>query len=112
MSPLLKPLGFRPGGSSCSFSLNQSRAGHEGAKSANGTKSDVPLALTNVCFEGKNGHDAGVTPFPIMTHSRHRWGAAAEDVHFGGRTITHGGTCSVSEKTLAVIAPSLRLASE
>ena len=20
---------------------------------------DVPLALTNVCFEGKNGHDAG-----------------------------------------------------
>jgi len=23
---------------------------------------DVPLALTNVCFEGKNGHDAGVTP--------------------------------------------------
>ena len=23
---------------------------------------DVPTALTNVCFEGKNGHDAGVTP--------------------------------------------------
>jgi hypothetical protein len=22
----------------------------------------LPLALTNVCFEGKNGHDAGVTP--------------------------------------------------
>ena len=30
---------------------------------------DVPLALTNVCFEGKNGHDAGVTPFPLMTQS-------------------------------------------
>jgi hypothetical protein len=29
----------------------------------------MPLALTNVCFEGKNGHDAGVTPFPLMTHS-------------------------------------------
>jgi hypothetical protein len=28
-------------------------------------------ALTNVCFEGKNGHDAGVTPFPLMTHSGH-----------------------------------------
>ena len=27
---------------------------------------DVPLALTNVCFEGKNGHDVGVTPFPLM----------------------------------------------
>jgi hypothetical protein len=25
---------------------------------------DVPLAQTNACFEGKNGHDAGVTPFP------------------------------------------------
>ena len=32
--------------------------------------SDVPLALTNVCFEGNNGHDAGVTPFPLMTHSQ------------------------------------------
>jgi hypothetical protein len=32
-------------------------------------KADVPLALTNVCFEGKNGHDAGVTPFPLMTQS-------------------------------------------
>ena len=35
---------------------------------------DVPLVLTNVCFEGKNGHDADVTPFPLMTpsgHSRH-----------------------------------------
>src|SRR6476660_135563 len=30
---------------------------------------DVPLALSNVCVEGKNGHDAGVTPFPLMTHS-------------------------------------------
>jgi hypothetical protein len=32
---------------------------------------DVPLALTNVCFEGKNGHDAVVTPFPLMTQSGH-----------------------------------------
>jgi hypothetical protein len=28
-----------------------------------------PLAPTNVCFEGKNGHDAGMTPFPLMTLS-------------------------------------------
>jgi hypothetical protein len=28
-------------------------------------------ALTNVRFEGKNGHDAGVTPFPLMTQSGH-----------------------------------------
>src|SRR6476660_5442508 len=34
-------------------------------------KADVPLALTNVCFGGKNGHDAGVTPFPLMTQSGH-----------------------------------------
>ena len=26
-----------------------------------------PLAPTNVCFEGKNGHDAGMTPFPLMS---------------------------------------------
>jgi hypothetical protein len=32
---------------------------------------DVPLTLTNVCFERKNGHDAGVTPFPLMTLSGH-----------------------------------------
>jgi hypothetical protein len=38
--------------------------------SVRGTKY-VPLALTNVCFEGKNGHDAGVTPFPLMTQSGH-----------------------------------------
>jgi ribonucleotide monophosphatase NagD (HAD superfamily) len=25
--------------------------------------------LTNVCFEGKNGHDAGATSFPLMTRS-------------------------------------------
>jgi len=30
---------------------------------------DVPLPLTNVRFEGKNGHDSGGTPFPLMTHS-------------------------------------------
>ena len=33
---------------------------------------DMPLALTKVCFGGKNGHDAGVTPFPLMTQSGHR----------------------------------------
>jgi hypothetical protein len=32
---------------------------------------DIPLELTKVCFEGKNGHAAGVTPFPLMTQSRH-----------------------------------------
>ena len=31
----------------------------------------MPLALTNVCFEGKIGHDAGVTLLPFMTLSRH-----------------------------------------
>jgi hypothetical protein len=34
-------------------------------------KADVPCALSNVCFEGKNGHDAGVTPFPLVTQSGH-----------------------------------------
>ena len=33
---------------------------------------DVPLALANVRFEGKNRHDAAVTPFPLMTHSGRR----------------------------------------
>ena len=33
---------------------------------------DVPLVLTNVCFEGKNGHDAVVTRCLLMTHSGHR----------------------------------------
>jgi hypothetical protein len=33
--------------------------------------SDIPPALTNVCFEGKNGHDAGATSFPLMTQSGH-----------------------------------------
>jgi len=32
---------------------------------------DVPLVLTNVCFEGKNGHDAGVTLFQLMGASTH-----------------------------------------
>jgi hypothetical protein len=26
---------------------------------------DMPLALTNVCFEGKNGHDAGEAHFRL-----------------------------------------------
>src|SRR6266487_3439656 len=33
-------------------------------------KADVPLALTNVCFEGKNGHDVGVTRFPTFDPKR------------------------------------------
>ena len=32
---------------------------------------DVPLALTNVGFEGKNGHDADVTRCLLMTQSGH-----------------------------------------
>ena len=32
---------------------------------------DVPLGLTNVCLEGKNGHDAGVPLCRRMTHSGH-----------------------------------------
>jgi hypothetical protein len=31
----------------------------------------MPFALTDVRFEEKNGHDAGVTPFPLMTQSGH-----------------------------------------
>jgi hypothetical protein len=30
---------------------------------------DVPLALTNVCFEGKNGHDAHAPLCRLMTQS-------------------------------------------
>jgi hypothetical protein len=32
----------------------------------------LTLTLTNVCLEGKNGHDAGVTPVPLMTHFGHQ----------------------------------------
>ena len=32
---------------------------------------DVPLALTNVCFEGNNGHDADVRRCLLMTLSGH-----------------------------------------
>jgi hypothetical protein len=32
-------------------------------------KADVPIVLTNVWFEAKNGHDAVVTPFPLMAQS-------------------------------------------
>ena len=32
---------------------------------------DIPPALTNVGFEGKNGHDAGVTRCLLMIQSRH-----------------------------------------
>jgi hypothetical protein len=31
----------------------------------------MPLALTNVCFEGKNGHDADLTRCLLLTHSGH-----------------------------------------
>ena len=30
---------------------------------------DVPLALTNVCFEGNNGHDADVARCLLLTLS-------------------------------------------
>ena len=30
---------------------------------------DLPLALTNVCFEGENGHDADVTRCLLMTQA-------------------------------------------
>ena len=33
--------------------------------------SDVQAALMNVRFEGKNGHDAGAIPCPLMTQSGH-----------------------------------------
>src|SRR6185312_704775 len=48
---------------------------------------DVQLTLTNVCFERKNGHDAGVTPLPRMakrTPSLRR----------------HGGKCGASVSRL------------
>jgi hypothetical protein len=32
--------------------------------------SDVPLGLTNVCFEGNNGHDADLMRCRLTTHSR------------------------------------------
>jgi hypothetical protein len=32
-------------------------------------EADVPLALTNVPFEGNNGHDPDVTRCPFMTLS-------------------------------------------
>ena len=32
---------------------------------------DVPLGLTNVCFEGNNGHDADVTRCLLSTRSGH-----------------------------------------
>ncbi len=31
--------------------------------------SDVPLALTNVCFEGKNGHDSNGPLWRLMTQA-------------------------------------------
>ena len=39
--------------------------------SAFGAKREVQTALVNVRFEGKNGHDADVTRFLLLTHSRH-----------------------------------------
>ncbi len=53
-------------------------------------KADVPLALTNVCFEGKNGHYAGVRPFPLMTQSG-RLG--------GKRTLNHARLAASSARS-------------
>ena len=39
--------------------------------SAFGTKADMLNALTNVRFEGNNGHDADVTRYLLMTRSGH-----------------------------------------
>jgi hypothetical protein len=39
--------------------------------SAFGAKREVQTALVNVRFEGKNGHEADVTRFLLLTHSRH-----------------------------------------
>ena len=36
---------------------------------------DMPLALTNVRFEGNNGHDADATRCLLMTQSGHSLGA-------------------------------------
>ena len=30
---------------------------------------DVPLGLTNVCFEGNNGHDVDVTRYVLITNA-------------------------------------------
>ena len=47
----------------------------------------MPLALTNACFEGKNGHDAGVTPYPELFSGHQR---------YAGRRMTHiGGSGSI-----------------
>ena len=42
-----------------------------------GTMRTVQTTLTNVCFEGQNGHDADVARCLLMTQSGHvraRWG--------------------------------------
>src|SRR6478752_3022659 len=50
---------------------------------------DVPLALTNVCFEGKNGHDANGPSCLLMTQSGHvRSGNVRQRV---GRTACQSG---------------------
>jgi hypothetical protein len=46
----------------------------------------MQLALTNVCFEGKNRHDAGVTPFPLMTRSG-RLFALCSSLHAAAKPI-------------------------
>jgi hypothetical protein len=69
-SQLLTPTGSI--NASCSKANHRAdRAGLAPANVRFWHKADMLNALMNVRFEGKNGHDAGVTPFPLMTHSRH-----------------------------------------
>jgi hypothetical protein len=44
----------------------------------------VQIALMNVRFEGKNGHDAGVTRCPLMTHTLPM---PSELIGFSGPTV-------------------------
>jgi hypothetical protein len=71
-SPSPPSISYPPTGLSC----NRACRRHSAARRLVGNvrywhKADMLNALMNVRFEGKNGHDAGVTPFPLMTHSRH-----------------------------------------
>ena len=53
--------------------------------------SELAITRMNVCFEGKNGHDAGVTPFPLMTQSGlRRVGALLDFLNFVAPTSALG----------------------
>ena len=41
-----------------------------------GTKTDVPIALANVCFEGEERKWRGLAAMPLKTHMRHHLPAA------------------------------------